>query len=171
MLLSLSRPTSLISSINTSHKAIERSYNSLSRSTRWPLGLLDETRQRLNEEKEDKVRRTREEAEELGRELRYTQQVVASELAGWQDLHEKMGRRAIRELANGMLIRERTTLEGMERAIRRLKKGTIIPVQPVPSVSELDLEDEVNGSSSSSSVVDLDGGSSSSEVKSTPIID
>ena len=168
MLLSLSRPTSLISSINTSRKAIERSYNSLSRSTRWPLGLLDETRQRLNEEKEDKVRRTREEAEELGRELRYTQQVVASELAGWQDLHEKMGRRAIRELAKGMLIREKITLEGMKRAIRRLKKGEVIPVQPVPSVPEPDLEVEVNGNSS---VVELNGGNSSSEVESTPIID
>ena len=95
MLLSLSRPTSLISSINISRKSIERSYNSLSRSTRWPLGLLDDTRQRLNEEKEDKVRRTRDEVEGLGRELRYTQQVVAAELAGWQDLHEKIDRKSV----------------------------------------------------------------------------
>ena len=121
MLLALSRPTSLISSITTSRKAIERSYNSLSRSTRWPLGLLDETRQRLNEEKEDKVRKTKDEVDELSRELRYTQQVVASELAGWQDMHEKMGRKAIRDLARSMLIRERTTLEGMQRAMRKLK--------------------------------------------------
>jgi hypothetical protein len=141
MLLSLSRPTSLISSISTSRKSIERSYNSLSRSTRWPLGLLDETRQRLNEEKEDKVRKTREEVAELGRELRYTQQVVAAELAGWQDLHEKMGRKAVRDLAKGVLIKERTALEGMKRAIRRLK---VVPVlQPVGKV-----EVEVNGSSS-----------------------
>jgi hypothetical protein len=127
MLLALSRPTSLISSINTSRKSIERSYNSLSRSTRWPLGLLDETRQRLNEEKEDKVRRTREEAGELGRELRYTQQVVAAELAGWQDLHEKMGRKAIKDLARGMLIKERSTLEGMKRAMRKLKMPPVLP--------------------------------------------
>jgi hypothetical protein len=133
MLLSLSRPTSLILSINASRKTIERSYNSLSRSTRWPLGLLDETRQRLNEEKEEKVRRTKEEAEELGRELRYTQQVVAGELAGWQDLHEKMGRKAIRDLARSMLIRERTTLEGMRRAMRKLK---VVPVmQPMPHMA------------------------------------
>lgn len=144
MLLSLSRPTSLISSINISRKAIERSYNSISRSSLWPLGLLDETRQRLNEEKEDKVRRTREESEELGRELRYTQQVVAGELAGWQDLHEKMGRRAIRDLARGMLIREKTTLEGMRRAIRRLKKGEVAPLSPAP----LPLEPETEAESS-----------------------
>lgn len=144
MLLALSRPTSLISSIYTSRKSIERSYNSLSRSTRWPLGLLDETRQRLNEEKEDKVRRTREEVSELGRELRYTQQVVAAELAGWQDLHEKIGRKAIRDLAKGMLIKERTTLEGMKRAMRKLK------TVPVLAPSTKRQEAEVNGSGSGS---------------------
>jgi len=157
MLLSLSRPTSLILSINASRKTIERSYNSLSRSTRWALGLLDETRQRLNEEKEEKVKRTKEEAEELGRELRYTQQVVAGELAGWQDLHEKMGRKAIRDLARSMLIRERTTLEGMRRAMRKLR---VVPViNPMPPVTipaeageaeilvepEPEVEGEVNG--------------------------
>jgi hypothetical protein len=170
MLLSLSRPTSLISSINTSQKAIERFYNSLSRSTRWPLGLLDETRQRLNEEKEDKVRRAKEETEELGRELRYTQQVVASELAGWQDLHEKMGRRAIRELARGMLIREKTTLEGMKRAIRRLKKGEVASVSPAPALvePETDMDAEVNGESN---IAEVNGGSSSSDMEVTPRID
>jgi len=145
MLLSLSRPTSLISSINSSRKAIERNYNSLSRSTRWPLGLLDETRQRLNEEKEDKMRRTKEEADELGRELRYTQQVVAGELAGWQDLHEKMGRKAIRDLAKGMLIKERTTLECMKRAMRKLKITPAVG-SATPSIMSADVE--VNGSSS-----------------------
>lgn len=127
MLLALSRPTSLISTINTSRKAIERSYNSLSRSTRWPLGLLDETRQRLNEEKEDKARRAKEEEEGLGRDLRYTQQVVAAELAGWQDLHGKMGRRAIRDLARAVLTKERAALEGMRRAMRKLTVPPVIP--------------------------------------------
>jgi hypothetical protein len=96
----------------------------------------------LNEEKEDKVRRTREEVGELGRELRYTQQVVAAELAGWQDLHEKMGRKAIKDLAKGMLIKERTTLEGMKRAMRKLK------VTPVLAPSSKIEEIEVNGSGS-----------------------
>ena len=145
MLLALSRPTSLISSITTSRKAIERSYNSLSRSTRWPLGLLDETRQRLNEEKEDKVRKTKDEVDELSRELRYTQQVVASELAGWQDMHEKMGRKAIRDLARSMLIKERTTLEGMQRAIRKLKSGTTSTV-PVADPREVSNGNSANGS-------------------------
>lgn len=56
----------------------------------------------------------------MGSELRYTQQTVASELAGWQDLHEKMGRRAIRMLARRMVVREKDRLEGMKRAVRGL---------------------------------------------------
>ena len=160
MLLSLSRPTQLISAINTSRKSIERSYNSLSRSTRWPLGLLDETRQRLNEEKEEKVRRTKEECDEIGRELRYTQQVVASELAGWQDLHEKMGKKALKELAKGMIIRERTALEGMKRALRKLQigKAEAVPA-PVIVETEVDASEVVAGPSSTVTEV-VDGSSS-----------
>ncbi|TVY45520.1 UPF0507 protein [Lachnellula occidentalis] len=156
MLLSLSRPTSLISSINVSKKAIERSYNSLSRSTRWPLGLLDETRQRLNEEKEEKVRKTKDEAQELGKELRYTQQVVASELAGWQDLHEKMGRKAVQDLARGMLTKEQTALEGMKRAMRKLKVQPVMAPRPTPSVDA-----DVNGSIEAE-LPNFDAGGSSS---------
>ncbi|TAQ87089.1 hypothetical protein B7494_g4583 [Chlorociboria aeruginascens] len=151
MLLSLSRPITLISSITSSRKSIERSYNSLSRSTRWPLGLLDDTRQRLNEEKEDKVRRTKEEVAELGKELRYTQQVVAAELAGWQDLHEKMGRKAIKDLAKGMLVREKATLEGMKRALRRLK-GANTEVVGLTGVEKSNGEALINDNGDSSGI-------------------
>jgi len=57
----------------------------------------------------------------LCRELRYTQQTVAGELAGWREMHEKMGRRAIRELARGMVIQEKMKLEGLKRALRRVR--------------------------------------------------
>ncbi|RKF79930.1 putative vps9 domain protein [Golovinomyces cichoracearum] len=127
MLMALSRPKSLISTISAINKSIERSLNSLSRSTRWPLGLLDETRQRLNDEKEERIRKERTEVGEVGRELRYTWGVVAGELAGWQEAHEKMGRKAIKQLVRGMVVRERTVLEGMERAYRKLN----IPITPV----------------------------------------
>lgn len=120
MLSSLSRPPQLVTQIVSSRKAIERNYNSVSRSTRWPLGLLDETRQRLNEEKEEKARRAQTEVDTLSKELRYTQQTVASELAGWEEMHERMGRRAIREFARGMLILERERLQGLRRAQRKL---------------------------------------------------
>jgi hypothetical protein len=123
LLSALSRPPSLITQISQARKAVERNYSSMSRSARWPLGLLDETRQRMNDEKEEKARRSQEEVDNLSRELRYTQQVVAGELAGWQDLHEKMGKRAIREFARGMVVQERMRLEGMLRGLRRLREG------------------------------------------------
>ncbi|KAJ3579534.1 hypothetical protein NPX13_g1031 [Xylaria arbuscula] len=121
MLTALSRPPHLIAQISLARKAIERNYSSVSRSTRWPLGLLDETRQRMNEEKEERARRTQVELDELSKELRYTQQTVASELAGWQDMHERMGRQAIKEFARSMLLIERERLQGIKRALRKAR--------------------------------------------------
>ena len=54
----------------------------------------------------------------MGCELRYTQQTIAGELAGWQELHAKMGKRAIRALAERMAVREKDRLEAMKRAVR-----------------------------------------------------
>ncbi|GAP93473.2 putative vps9 domain protein [Rosellinia necatrix] len=143
MLTALSRPPYLIAQISLAHKAIERNYNSVSRSTRWPLGLLDETRQRINEEKEEKARRTQVELEELSKELRYTQQTVASELAGWQDMHERMGRQAIKDFARSMLILERERLLGIQRAMRKLRDGTpdprLIWASPRPDALQSDI--------------------------------
>lgn len=123
LLSALSRPPAIISQMRAAKREAERNFNSLNRSSRWPLGLLDDTRQRLFDEKEERARKSREEAANLARELRYTQQTVAGELAGWQDLHDKMGRRAIREFAKGMVVQERTKLEGMMRALRKVRAG------------------------------------------------
>ncbi|KAH8199985.1 hypothetical protein TruAng_005866 [Truncatella angustata] len=134
MLAALARPPQIVAQIQSSRRAIERSYNSLSRSTRWPLGLLDDTRQRLNEEKEERAREKQKEADDLGRELRYTQQVVAGELAGWQDMHERLGRRAVKEFARGMVVLERERLAGLRRAIRKLKEVSTGPVFRMGSI-------------------------------------
>lgn len=122
LLASLSRPPSIISQMRAAKREADRNYSTMNRS-RWPLGLLDDTRQRLYDEKEERARKSREEAANLARELRYTQQTVAGELAGWQDLHEKMGRRAIREFARGMVVQERMKLEGMLRSLRKVRAG------------------------------------------------
>ncbi|POS76825.1 hypothetical protein DHEL01_v204773 [Diaporthe helianthi] len=125
ILSALARPPRIINQINVSRRTVERNFTSLSRSTRWPLGLLDDTRQRLNEEREERMRAGQAEVNNLSRELRYTQQTVAMELAGWQDMHEKMGRRAIRELARGMVVLEKMRLEGMKRALRKLNENKV----------------------------------------------
>jgi hypothetical protein len=67
------------------------------------------------------VERVKAEVDILGKELRYSQSVVAAELAGWQEAHGKAGRRAIRELVKGMVVGERARLEGMRRALRKLR--------------------------------------------------
>ncbi|KAK0667180.1 hypothetical protein QBC41DRAFT_141218 [Cercophora samala] len=123
ILKALGRPPQTIAKIIAIRKEVERNYNTLNRSSRWPLGLLDETRQRMNEDREEKARKMEVEAEMLGRELRYTQQTVAGELAGWREMHERLGRKAIRDLARGMVVQERGRLEGIRRALRRVKEG------------------------------------------------
>lgn len=122
LLSSLSRPPAIISQMRAAKREADRNFNSLNKS-RWPLGLLDDTRQRLYDEKEERARKSRDEAANLAKELRFTQQTVAGELAGWQDLHEKMGRQAIREFVRGMVVQERMKLDGMLRAIRRVRMG------------------------------------------------
>lgn len=122
ILSSLARPHSLISSLVSIQKAIDRHDSSLRRSDRWPLGLLDETRKGIHADAQEKAERSREELRTVGCELRYTQQTVASELAGWQELHVKLGQRAIRVLAERMVVREKDRLDGMKRALRALGK-------------------------------------------------
>lgn len=80
--------------------------------------MLDDSRQ----EKEERARQHAREADVLSRELRWTQGVVASELAGWQEMHARMGRRAVREFARGVVVVERGRLEGMKRVLRRLRE-------------------------------------------------
>lgn len=123
LLSALSRPTTIIGHIANAKREADRNDATAGKPARWPLGLLDDTRQRMHDEKEKKALKWREESEYLSRELRYTQQTVASELAGWQSMHDDMGRRALREYARGMVLTERMRLEGMERALRTLREG------------------------------------------------
>lgn len=123
LLSALGRPTSIIGQMMAAKREADRNEGSIGRSSRWPLGLLDDTRQRLQDGKEKKVQKWREEASYLSRELRYTQQTVAAELAGWQSMHDKMTKRAIRDYARGMVLQERMRLEGMTRALRVLRTG------------------------------------------------
>lgn len=121
LLSALGRPTTMVAQIINAKREADRNQGSIGRSSRWPLGLLDDTRQRLQEEKEKKAQKWRQEASYMARELRYTQQTVAAELAGWQNMHDTMARRALREYARGMVLQERMRLEGMTRALRAIQ--------------------------------------------------
>lgn len=99
-------------------KTIDRHDTSSRRTDRWPLGLLDETRRGIHADAQGKAEKSRQELHTVGCELSYTQQTVASELAGWQDLHAKLGKRAIRAFAEKMVVREKDRLGGMKRALK-----------------------------------------------------
>lgn len=87
------------------------------------------------------------EVDNLSRELRYTQQTVAMELAGWQDMHERMGRKAIRELARGMVVVEKMRLEGMRRALRRLQNIKVDRIDTETGTGVVSSEDDTTGGS------------------------
>ncbi|KAL2146865.1 hypothetical protein VTI28DRAFT_1968 [Corynascus sepedonium] len=137
VLKALARPPQTISRIQAVRREAERSHSSAARSasSRWPLGglmslpVLDDARQRAAEEREEQARRSEGEAERLCRELRYAQQTVAGELAGWRDVHERLGRRAIRELARSTVVAEKMRLEGMLRALRLVREGNAAGVR------------------------------------------
>ncbi|PVH96427.1 hypothetical protein DM02DRAFT_617255 [Periconia macrospinosa] len=120
ILTALNRPSMLISSMATTQKSVDRHHLSIRRSDRWPLGLLDDARSRMQRDAQDKMERATSELSGLGKELRYTQQVVASELASWQGNRIDMGRKALKEFAKRMVISERARLESMKRAVREL---------------------------------------------------
>jgi hypothetical protein len=120
LLNALNRPSSLIAQMSSTQKAIDRHALALRRSDRWPtsLSLLDETRHRMQRDAQDKMTKSQEELEGLGKELRYTQSVVAGDLAMWQDDRVKWGRDSCKDLARRMIVAERARLEGMRRALR-----------------------------------------------------
>ena len=119
ILSSLSRPHQLITQLSAIQRTIDRQSSSLrSRSDRWPLGLLEDTRKNLQADLEKKAKKARDESRQVGCELAYTQQTVAGELASWQEEHAKMGRRAIRELAQKIVIKEKDRVDQMRSAIR-----------------------------------------------------
>lgn len=78
----------------------------------------------------------------MGRELRYTQQVVAGELAGWQEWRAKTLRRAVRDLVEGMVVVERERLKGMMRAMRKVggETGEVVGEEAYERVVDMERE-------------------------------
>jgi hypothetical protein len=140
ILVALNRPSSVITSMSGAQKSMDRHQLSVRRSDRWPLGLLDDARARIQRDAQEKMDRATEELADFGRELRYTQQVVASELASWQEGRVKSERKILKALATKMVVVEKARLESMKRAIRGLElpkapeaNGTTQPDGPTTS--------------------------------------
>jgi hypothetical protein len=60
---------------------------------------------------------------ELGTELRYSQEVVLGELAGWTDWREKVGKEAVRAFVKGMVVKEKERYKALQRCLRKLKEA------------------------------------------------
>ena len=145
ILTALSRPSTLITSMSATQKAIDRHNLSVRRSDRWPLGLLDDARSRVQRDAQDKMDKSKIELEDLGRELRYTQQVVAQELASWQENRVETGRTALRDLARRMCVVERARLESMKRAVRELGIGVPTSAKPTSTSTSPSNPNHTNG--------------------------
>ncbi|KAK5168252.1 uncharacterized protein LTR77_006821 [Saxophila tyrrhenica] len=123
----LDRPAYLIGSMSQAQRTIDRSMGSISRSNRWTpnIGLFDDAKKQVAHDAWAKTAKARVELESLGCELRYTQQTVAGELAGWQEEHVRSGKEMLRKFAGDTVVRERARLEGMQRALREVRKGGV----------------------------------------------
>ena len=140
ILSSLSRPHALIGNLQGLQKALERhriAYNKSqsssgqrSASGGWPSAipaiagrLLEDSRKQAASEAKERMQQASEELRTAGCELSYTYQTVAGELAGWQELHGKLVLQSVKELARGMVIRERGRLDAMKRALRMVQQA------------------------------------------------
>lgn len=124
VLTALGRPTNLIGSMHRAQRDYDRSNDTMYRQSRWTprVSFFEGTHKSIAAEADEKKVKALMEKETLGSELRYTQQTVAAELAGWQEEHVRFGRQMLRDLAKGMVVKEKARLEGMRRALRELRK-------------------------------------------------
>lgn len=127
----LMRPSQLITQVQSLQRGVVKNRHNLANGAVPRKGVLnainfpssEESRAKARKDTEGKIVQGESEVDRLGRELRYTQEVVVSELAGWTTWREEWGKEEVKRLARGMVVRERERLKGMERAFRALREG------------------------------------------------
>jgi small subunit ribosomal protein S11 len=129
--LALLKPSGLIGQIVATQRAVDKYKAQLVQNSgprkKGPFLNLnfpgsEENRVKGLKETEKKISRAEADADRLGRELRYTQEVVVGELAGWTTWREEWAKEEIRRLARNTVVRERERLKCMRRAIRALQR-------------------------------------------------
>lgn len=126
----LLRPNTLISQILSSQKALDKNKSNLYSNSLPKKGIMninfpgsEESRAKSMKDTEKKILLGQADIERLGRELRYTQEVVVGELAGWTSWREEWGREEIKRLARNMVVKEKERMKCMQRALRVLREG------------------------------------------------
>ena len=120
------RPTNMIARIGENRRAIERNrqeLNSQSLPRKFNFLGLEESRMQKMRETEKKIRDKEEEIVRVGKELRYTQEVVLGELAGWTEWRERVGRQAVKAFVRELVTRERERGRGLDRCLRALREA------------------------------------------------
>ncbi|KAL2872111.1 putative VPS9 domain protein [Aspergillus lucknowensis] len=127
ILASLSRPLSLMSSLNSASRNLSRSRTALSSSSlprKFNLNFpgLEESRLRSIRDLNQKVTDSESRVARLSRELSWNKDVVVGELAGWTSWREAVGREAIRTYVRSTLVRERERRKRLERCLRGVRE-------------------------------------------------
>lgn len=127
---SLLKPSTLISQITSAQRSREKSRQALLSNASPKKGpfnitfpLSEENRMNNMKDAERSIMDNEVLIDKLGRELRYTQEVVMGELAGWTSWRAGFGKEEIKRFVRGSVVRERERLRGMERVLRGLKEG------------------------------------------------
>jgi len=120
--------------------------NSWRRSEKWPLGLLDETRRRIADDAAEGIATMESDLVKCGKELKYTQGVVAGELSAFQGEHAVRARKAILKFVESQVEVEKGRLRGMERTLGMIKvKGRpSVPLRrrEIDDAQDLDVEEQ-----------------------------
>ncbi|KAJ5827449.1 hypothetical protein N7447_004212 [Penicillium robsamsonii] len=126
ILISLSRPLTLMSSLSSTNRHISRSRSSLLSSSlprKFNINLpgFEESRQKSVRDLEQKIRDGESESTRLAKEISWNKDVVVGELAGWTSWREKVGREAIRAFVKDTLVREKERGKRLERCLRSVR--------------------------------------------------
>jgi hypothetical protein len=137
---SLLKPTNLIIRINEATRTLTRNrqnLNSQSLPRKFQFPGLEESRLRSMKDSERKIAEGEQEIVQLGKELRYSQEVVLGELAGWTEWREKFGKEAVRAFVRGMVVKEKERYKGLQRCLRKLREADADDGYGVGQSSEL----------------------------------
>ncbi|PTU22487.1 hypothetical protein P175DRAFT_0453020 [Aspergillus ochraceoroseus IBT 24754] len=134
ILSSLSRPVSLISTLNSANRNLSRFRSSLASSSlprKFNLNFpgLEESRLKSVRDLEHKIRDSETQISRLSREISWNKDVVVGELAGWTSWREKIGRDAIRSFVRTTLTREKERGKRLERCLRNVREKNVPSTQ------------------------------------------
>ena len=122
---SLIRPSNIITRMTQLYRSLQASNKSLQTQSlprTFTLEFLEQGRAKTFKDTEHKIALEEGVLESLGRELRWTQEVVLGELAGWTNWREQYVRNAVKDFAKETIVKEKERGEGLKRCLRRLRE-------------------------------------------------